>query len=74
MEDSDRCRSGHPAIGEEAIDLADGGGGDVGEHVAQVGEGIDLVTLAGGHKAEENGGSVSAVVGAAEEPVCVRKA
>jgi len=42
--------------------------GDSGEHVLQVGEGIDVVTLAGGDEAEQDRGGAAAVVAAAEEP------
>lgn len=44
-------------------------GGNAGEHVAQISKWVDLVALAGGDEAEEDGRGVTAVVGAAEEPV-----
>ena len=47
-----RRRGGLPAVGQELVELAERGGGDAGEHVAEVGERIDLVSLAGGDEAE----------------------
>jgi len=55
-------------VWQELIELTDRRGGDAGQHITQVGERINLVTLSGGDQAEEDGGGASAVVGAAEEP------
>ena len=46
-----------------------GVGGEAGEHVAEIGKGIDLMAVASRDQAEEDRGGVAAVVGAAEEPV-----
>ena len=43
-------------------------GGDAGEHVAEVGEWIDVMALAGGNQRKEHGRGVAAGVGAAEQP------
>jgi hypothetical protein len=44
-------------------------GGDAGQYIPQVGEGIDVMALAGGSEAEENRGGLAPVVGVAEQPV-----
>ena len=44
-------------------------GGDAGQHVTEVAEGVDAVALAGGDEAEEDGGGPAAAVGAAEHQV-----
>jgi len=67
-----RLDSGRPAIGQPLIELAQGGGGDAGEHVAEIGERLQPGApgpLTGGDEGVEDGGRVPAVVGAAEEPV-----
>src|SRR5437870_2908765 len=64
-----RWARSEPPIGEELVELTCRRGRDACEHVAEVGEGLDLVALAGGDEAEESCGGVPAVVGAAEEPV-----
>ena len=60
---------GLPAVGEEFGQTVHGMGGDSREHVPQVYKGIDLVTFAGGHEAEEHGGGEATVVGPEEGPV-----
>lgn len=42
--------------------------GDAGEHVGEVGEGVQAAALARRHEAEKNGGSAAPFVGACEEP------
>ena len=43
---------GLPLIGHELIELADRGGREAAQHVAEVGVGIDLVALTGSDEAE----------------------
>jgi len=60
---------GLPVVREEFVDAAIGMGGDAGEEVAQVGEGVEAVAPGAGNEAEVDGGGVSTAVGAEEQPV-----
>jgi len=42
---------------------------DAGEHVAEVIEDVDAVSVAGGDEGEEDGGGMTAVVGSQKRPV-----
>ena len=54
-------RVGFPAVGEEFVQSAVGDGGDAGEHVAEVGEGVEAVAFGALDEAVVDGGGVPAV-------------
>ena len=56
-------------IGEQVWQAAGGVGADPVEHVAEVGERIDVEPLAGGGEAGEDGGGAAAAVATVPEPV-----
>ena len=60
-----------PVIGEQGVEVCGrgDGGGQAGEDVAEVGEGLDLVRFAGGDQAEEDRGAVAPRFAGHEEPV-----
>ena len=58
-----------PTVGEQVIELVVWVGADAGEQVAEVGEGFDVLALAGCDQAGQDGPGSSAVVAAVEEPV-----
>jgi len=59
-----------PAVGEEGVELVGRGDGrKSGEEVAEVGEGFDVVGLAGGDQTEEDRGATAAGFAGDEEPV-----
>jgi hypothetical protein len=62
-------RDGEPAVRQQFGQAGDGVGGDAGQYVTQIGEGIDLMPLAGGDEAKEGGGGPAALVRTAKEPV-----
>ena len=55
--------------GEEFVDAVDGMRGDAGEHVAQPGERVDAVQLAGLDQTIDGGGTLSAGIRTGEEPI-----
>jgi len=58
-----------PGFGAESEDVASGVGADAGEHVAQVGEGVEAVQLAGGEQGPEDGSTLGALRAAGKHPV-----
>ena len=58
-----------PCLGSHLGDLAGVQGGQAGEHVAQVGEGIDAPTAAAFHDGVEDGGALPGIGGPDEQPV-----
>ncbi len=58
-----------PVLRQQFRQPVHGMSGDTGQHVAQVGERIQLMPLAGGDEAEEDGGRVSAIIRAGEQPI-----
>ena len=60
---------GGPVPGEEFVDAVDGMRGDAGEHVAQPGERVDAVQLAGLDQTIDGGGTLSAGIRTGEEPI-----
>jgi hypothetical protein len=61
--------AGGPAPAEEFVDAVDGMRGDAGEHVAQPGERVDAVQLAGLDQTIDGGGTLSAGVRSREQPI-----
>jgi hypothetical protein len=64
-----RYSSKCPVGWQQSRQAVGGMGRDAREYVAEVGEGIDLMTVATGDQAEEDRGGVPAGVASAEEPV-----
>jgi hypothetical protein len=58
-----------PTVGEQVIELVVWVGADAGEQVAEVGEGFDVLALAGCGQAGQDGPGSPALVAAVEEPV-----
>ena len=51
-----------PAIRQEPIEVVDRAGTDLGQYVAQKGEGVDSMSLAGGDEAAEDGRGAAILV------------
>ena len=64
-----RCGSVLPVAREQFRQAMGGMGGEAREHIAQVGEGSDLMAVTTGDQTEEYGDGVAAAIRAAEEPV-----
>ena len=58
-----------PVIGEEIGHLADGCGGNAGEHIAEISQWLNFMSLTGCDNAEQCCGGAAAVVRTGEEPV-----
>ena len=60
-----------PAVGEEAVEIlaSERACGEAGGEVAEVGEGVEVESAAGGREGKENGGGVASRLAADEEPV-----
>ena len=58
-----------PTVGEQIIEFLMWMGAEAREQVADVGEGFDVLALAGCDQAGQDGSGSSAVVAAVEEPV-----
>src|SRR5512144_1125314 len=61
--------SGADVPGEQVADAIDGVAGDAGEHVAEVGFGIEAVELGGLDQGIEGSGTLSAGIRTGEEPI-----
>lgn len=58
-----------PVVREEIVETAHGMGADAVEDVAEIGQGVDLESVAGGDEAGEDGGSSPPFLAAEEEPI-----
>jgi hypothetical protein len=60
---------GHPVVREEFLEPFGWVGADALEYIAEVGERVDLESLAGGDEAGQDGGGSPTVIAAEEQPV-----
>ena len=58
-----------PAVGQQFVELVDGLVGHAGDHVAKIGEGVDVVAFGASDQAEEDRGGAAAGVASGEKPV-----